>query len=209
VKYAARSGSALLFISGSATLQAMTALLDMPEIRERVSPLSVAEYHQLGEFNENGRRTELIRGILIEKMSKSPLHYYLIETLRRMLSGQMQRDWDLRQEGPLTTADSEPEPDLAVVTGLLEEFRNAHPRTAALAVEVAVPSLSIDRVKALIYAEAGVTEYWIVCPEQKQVEVYRKPGPQGYAERIIVAAPALLESAALAGVRVDLGALFA
>ena len=80
------------------------------------------EYHRLGEFNENGRRTELIRGILIEKMSKSPLHYYLIETLRRMLAGQMQAEWDLRQEGPLTTGDSEPEPDLAVVTGLSESF---------------------------------------------------------------------------------------
>ena len=187
----------------------MTALLDMPEIRERVSPLSVAEYHQLGEFNEDGRRTELIRGILIEKMSKSPLHYYLIETLRRMLSGQMQPDWDLRQEGPLTMADSEPEPDLAVVTGPLAAFRNTHPRTAALAIEIAVSSLAIDRVKAAIYAEAGVQEYWIVCPEQKQVEVYRQSGPQGYAQRAVVVAPAVLESAALAGVRVDLSALFA
>ena len=64
-------------------------------------------------------------------------------------------------------------------------------------------------MKALIYAEAGVKEYWIVCPEQKQVEVYRQPGPQGYAARTIVAAPAVLESEALTGVRVDLGALFA
>jgi len=39
---------------------------------EQVSPLSVAEYHQLGEFNENGRRTELIRGFIIQKTSKSP-----------------------------------------------------------------------------------------------------------------------------------------
>ena len=44
----------------------MTAILDIPEVRQRVSRLSVEEYHRLGEFNENGRRTELIRGIVIE-----------------------------------------------------------------------------------------------------------------------------------------------
>jgi hypothetical protein len=52
----------------------MTPILDIPEVRQRVSPLSVEEYHRLNEFNENGRRTELIRGVVIEKMSKSPLH---------------------------------------------------------------------------------------------------------------------------------------
>lgn len=187
----------------------MTSLLDVPEIRERVSPLSVAEYHQLGEFNGNGRRTELIRGILIEKMSKAPLHYTMIERVREILSAQIQPGWLLRQEGPLTTADSEPEPDVAIVRGQRGAFDATHPRTAVLAIEVAVSSLAIDRVKALIYAEAGVQEYWIVCPEQKQVEVYRQPGPQGYAERTLVASPAVLECAALAGVKVDLGALFA
>ena len=52
----------------------MSAILDIPEVRQRVSPLSVEEYHRLDEYNENGKRTELIRGIIIEKMSKSPLH---------------------------------------------------------------------------------------------------------------------------------------
>jgi hypothetical protein len=50
-----------------------TAILEIPEVRQRVSPLSVAEYHRLAEFNDNGRRTELIRGIVIEKSSKALL----------------------------------------------------------------------------------------------------------------------------------------
>jgi len=51
----------------------MTAeILEIPEVRRRISPLSVEEYHKLGEFNENGKRTELIRGIVIQKMSKPP-----------------------------------------------------------------------------------------------------------------------------------------
>lgn len=115
----------------------------------------------------------------------------------------------MRQEGPLTFTDSEPEPDLSVVRGLPESYRHAHPTAAELVVEVAVSSLEIDRLKALIYAEAGVPEYWIVCPEEKQVEVYRQPGAQGFAERTVLAAPATIECAALPGVRVDLAALFA
>jgi len=187
----------------------MTALLEVPQIRERFSPLSVAEYHQLGEFNEHGRRTELIRGIVIEKMAKSPLHYYMIEKLRAILRAQIPPGWVLRQEGPLTLADSEPEPDLCILPGSLETFHRAHPVSAEWAIEVAVSSLEIDRIKAMIYAEAGVREYWIVCPEQRQVEVYRQPGPRGYAECSVVAAPLVLESLAVAGMAVDLGALFA
>jgi hypothetical protein len=52
--------------------QRMIAILDVPGIKERVSPLSVSEYHQLGEYNKNGRRTELVRGIVIEKFRSRP-----------------------------------------------------------------------------------------------------------------------------------------
>ena len=187
----------------------MTALLEVPAIRQRFSPLSVAEYHRLGEFNENGRRTELICGIVIEKMSKSPLHYDTIEAVREILEGQIQPGLVIRQEGPLTLGDSEPEPDIAVVRGARRDFRTAHPTTAELVIKVDVSSLEIDRAKARIYAEAGVREYWIVCPEEKRVEVYRRPVDMGYAEVSSFAAPALLTSAVLADVCLDLSVLFA
>jgi Uma2 family endonuclease len=187
----------------------MTALLDLPQIRELVSPLSVAGYHRLGEFNDHGRRTELIRGLVLEKMSKSPLHYTMIERVREVLAGQIQPGWLLRQEGPLTLTDSEPEPDIAIVRGVRGTFDTAHPSTAEFVLEIAVTSLEVDRVKAQIYAEAGVGEYWILCPNEKLAEVYRQPQTGGYAERSLVAAPAILECAALTGVSLNLGAIFA
>ena len=187
----------------------MTALLEVPAIRQRFSPLTVADYHHLGEFNENGRRTELVRGIVIEKdvQVTTALHHDRTRA-GNPLAGQIQPGWLLRQEGPLTLADSEPEPDVAVVLGPRGAFNAAHPTTAELVVEVAVSSLEIDRVKAQIYAEAGVKEYWIVCPEEKRVEVYRQPGANGYAERTMIAPPEVIACAALPGVRVDLTALF-
>ena len=182
----------------------MTALLELPEIRRQAFAVPVEAYHRLTE----GMRTELLRGTIIEKMSKSPSHYSAVEDLREILSGQIKPGWMLRQEGPLTFSDSEPEPDLCIVRGRKADFRRTHPTTAELVIEVAVTSLEIDRVKALIYAEAGVKEYWIVCPQEKVVEVYRQPGAQGYAEHSVLAPPAVLECAALPGVQVGLAALF-
>jgi Uma2 family endonuclease len=183
----------------------MTALLEVPAIRQRAKRFSVADYQRLTE----GQRTELLRGTIIEKMSKSPAHQFFIESLREILTGQITPEFIVRTEGPITTADSEPEPDVAVVRGPLQKYRHTHATTAELVIEVAVSSLEIDRVKAHIYAEAGVKEYWIVCPEETHVEVYRQPRAEGYAERTTVASPAVIECGALPGVRVDLAALFA
>jgi Uma2 family endonuclease len=177
----------------------MNALLEIPAIRKRAARLSVQDYHRLPELP-----VELLRGTIIEKMSKSPLHAAVSDELRRLLSTQLRTGHFLRSEGPLTLADSEPEPDISIVKGESADFRHAHPATAELVIEVAVSSLEIDRVKALIYAEAGVKEYWIVCPQEKRVEVYRRPGPRGYGERSDFEPPAVLESSALPLVRVKL-----
>jgi Uma2 family endonuclease len=182
----------------------MIALLEVPAIRQRVARLSVEDYHRLGE-----RPVELLRGNIIEKMSKSPSHQFHADRLRKILSAQISPDWMVRQEGPLTFADSEPEPDVAVVRGPEELYRTAHPATAALVVEIALSSLEVDRVKADIYADAGVAEYWIVCPDEKRVEVYRQPGANGYAEYTVITPPAEIECVALPGVRLHLAAIFA
>ena len=88
----------------------------------------------------------------------------------------------MRQEASLRFADSVPEPDVAVVRGRKEDFRTRHPTTAELVVEVVVSSVALDRENASLYAEAGVTEFWIVLGETEQVEVYRRPESGVYQE---------------------------
>ena len=183
----------------------MIALLEVPAIRQRAKRFSVADYQRLTE----GQRTELLRGTIIEKMSKSPAHQFFLNRLRKILTAQISPEFLVCTDEPISTADSEPEPDVIVMRGPEEKYRHAHATTAELVIEVAVSSIEIDRVKAQIYAEAGVKEYWIVCPEERQVEVHRQPGAAGYAERTMVAPPTTIECAALPGVRVDLAALFA
>jgi Uma2 family endonuclease len=138
----------------------MAAILDIPEVRQRISPLSVEEYHRLDEFNENGHRTELIRGIVIQKLSKSPLHRTVSSILYESLLAQLPQGYTVWKEEPITLADSEPEPDVSVTRGGKRGFASAHPATAELA--VAVSSAALDRENASLCAEGVVKEYWIV-----------------------------------------------
>lgn len=183
-------------------LPRLNDMLDIPGIRRRMTLLSVDDYHRLPE-----RPVELLCGRLVDKVSKSPLHFATTADLFRLLQPRVPDGFVLRQEGPLTFADSEPEPDIAIVRGALNDFRTRHPTGAELVIEVAVSSLEIDRFKALIYAAAGIPEYWIVRPEERIVEVYRDPTPQGYGAAIMVQPPETLTSRGMA-LTLDLNVLF-
>ena len=186
----------------------MSTILELPEVRRRVSPLTVEEYHRLGEFNEHGRRTELIRGIIIEKMSKSPLHAALAKRLYDLIARMLPNGLVVRREDPLALADSEPEPDIAVVRGTEAEFFRAHPTTAELVVEVAVSSPALDRENASLYAEAGVKEYWIVLGTERRVEVYRRPENGHYQETRVFEAKDIIECSSVPALRLTVSELF-
>jgi len=186
----------------------MTPILEIPEVRRRVSPLTVEEYHRLDEFNEHGRRTELIRGIIIEKMSKSPLHCALAKRLYDLVAAKLRGGFTVRREDPLTLADSEPEPDVSVVRGTAADFYNVHPSTAELAVEVAISSAALDRENASLYAEAGVKEYWIVLGTERQIEVYRRPQNGHYQEKHTVGLKDTIECGSVPGVQIRLVDIF-
>ena len=186
----------------------MSAILEIPEVRQRLSPLSVEEYHRLGEYNENGRRTELIRGFVIEKMSKSPLHRIIGSLLYDLLSKQLPRGYSIWKEEPLTFIDSEPEPDISVTIGNKIDFNKAHPSTAELVVEVAVSSAALDRENTSLYAEAGVKEYWIVLGKERKIEVYLDPRDGQYQQKRIVGAEETLQCASVPALQILVADLF-
>jgi Uma2 family endonuclease len=186
----------------------MSAILEIPEVRQRASPLSVEEYHRLDEFNENGRRTELIRGIIIQKTSKSPSHSSIAKRLYDLIAAVLPKGLVVRREDPITLADSEPEPDIAVVRSAEADFFKAHPTTAELVVEVAVSSPALDRESASLYAEAGVKEYWIVLGQERQVEVYRQPHNGRYRDVRRFGPDDTLDCASVASVHIRISDLF-
>ena len=186
----------------------MISVLDDPAIRARVPAITVENYHRMFALGMVAPNTELIRGTLVEKMPKSPLHASIVELLRDSLEPVLPQGWFVRQEQPLTFADSEPEPDIAVIRGSRRDFLTAHPETAELIVEVVVTSERIDRVKLGVYAEAGVQECWLLLAEERVIE--RHTAPQGTAyQRVERAAfPATLESTVCPGLTLPPGDLF-
>jgi Uma2 family endonuclease len=180
------------------------SLLEKPQIRQWLLPISVEQYHRLSESGIIAENTELLRGAILRKMTRSPLHTYAVHTLLQLLLAALPGGVYVRKEEPLTFADSEPEPDLAVVDGTAEDYRTGHPQAARLVIEVAVASLELDREKAAVYAQAGVGEYWIVILERRQLEIYTQPTTSGYGIcRTIGVTDANIELSEFPGVLVD------
>jgi len=186
----------------------MTPLLELPTVRERMHRLSVAEYHRAGEAGVISENVELLRGIIVTKMPKSPLHEFVAQKLMLLLLALLPKAFQVRCERPLTLRDSEPEPDLSVVRGLPEDWLKGHPTTAQLVVEVAVTSVSVDETKAEIYAEAGIPEYWLVRAQERTVDIYREPTHEGYRSKITLTASDVLQCASLPGVSFPLADIF-
>jgi len=181
--------------------------LQMPVRGAEVWPLSVEAYHALGEARLIPERTELLYGFVYHKMSKSPFHCYLVQMLQDLLHAVVPAGFVVRTEQPITCADSEPEPDLAVVCGQVADFRQAHPRTAELVIEVCVSSADYDRSKLRAYANAGVKECWLVLGREKQIEVHRQPGEDQFAERTLHGPGARVTSTVIPNFTVDLSKL--
>lgn len=108
----------------------MIESLTKPSMQKRALPISVVAWHAIVAKELAPERAELIRGVIIEKSSKSALHYKLLKRLARLLAKLDGFGFSVRQEGPLTFSDSEPEPDLAVVAGN-DELIEGHPKTAS------------------------------------------------------------------------------
>ncbi len=147
---------------------------------DEVWRLSVAQYHAMigaGILTEDDP-VELLEGWLVKKMPKKPRHRVVTQLTREALAGLLPAGWHVDAQEPITTAASEPEPDVAVVAGDRLRYLDHHPgpQDVALVVEVADSSLRRDRsTKKRIYAAAGIPVYWVVNLLENQVEVCTAP----------------------------------
>jgi Uma2 family endonuclease len=164
---------------------------------ELVRPLKRSEYDrmvELGLFQDE--RVELIRGVLVRMTPQRAPHASTVQQLNDLLSARLQKRFTLRIQSPLALSDdTEPEPNVAVVP--LGRYGTEHPRTALLIIEVSDTTLRKDRAKAVVYASAGIGEYWIVNLGARAVEVYSSPDGDRYAEVRTLRAGDVLRPAAL------------
>ena len=186
----------------------MIEILESAEVRQRALPISVATWHYIVEHDIVPRRAELIRGVIVEKVSKSSLHEFLTRELYLIFAQAGLVDCLVLKEGPLTLADSEPEPDLSIVRGTNADYRDGHPRTALLVVEVAVSSETSDREMVKAYAETGVPECWLVVAKRQEIERFTQPVGGVYDKCGVFGQGDEIRAEALPGVVVSLDRLF-
>ncbi|WP_306296772.1 Uma2 family endonuclease [Candidatus Entotheonella palauensis] len=151
-----------------------TALLVEPHQRRWTRE----EYYRMGELGLfRGQRVELIDGAVMVLSPQGPSHATSVERVRKALEASLGAGVWVRTQLPVDFGThSEPEPDISVVSGSLEDYTSAHPVTALLIVEVSDTTLSYDRNnKASLYAHAGITDYWIVNLVNRQLEIRRQP----------------------------------
>ena len=125
---------------------------------------------------------ELLEGWLVTKMPKNPRHRVVTQLTREALAQLLPPAWYADAQEPITTADSEPEPDVVVVRGERRHYLDRHPGPSdlALVVEVADSSLQRDRLlKKRLYAAAAIAEYWIINLIDNQIEVHTEPSAAG------------------------------
>ena len=160
----------------------MSATAAEPPIRHyRLSRLEYERAVEAGAF-EPGARVELIDGDLHAMTPEGSRHSLGIDLAAECLREAFGPGWYVRVQHPLAAGDrSEPEPDIAVVRGPMRSYRDAHPTSAALVVEVSHDSLGRDRsVKQRVYAECGIPEYWILALPDERLEIHRDPAGDGY-----------------------------
>lgn len=124
-------------------------------------------------------RVELLEGVIVAMSPHTPLHAWAISQVGDVLRRAIADRALVRVQLPLVTGTgSAPEPDLFVVPGRQSDYRDRHPTSALLVVEISDSSLQQDRLtKSAIYAAAGVPEYWVVDLRDVRVEIFREPEP--------------------------------
>jgi Uma2 family endonuclease len=147
----------------------------------RVRRMRRVEYERLVSIGFFGpeERLELVGGVLVVREPQGSRHATGIRRVETVLRRVFGVGWDVRSQLPVALDDeSEPEPDVTVVPGTYDDYRDAHPARPVLIVEIADAGLAFDRTdKASLYARAGIADYWIVNLPEDVLEVYRQPIP--------------------------------
>ncbi|MEL6468430.1 MAG: Uma2 family endonuclease [Cyanobacteria bacterium J06623_4] len=175
----------------------MTALSSSPPTTratfQNVKHWSVEEYHKLSEVGllDPDERTELIAGQIILMAAQGTSHVIALQLLALQLDVFLRdKPYFVRTQHPIQLDDlSEPEPDLAIVDGNILTYADRHPNSqdVRLIVEIADTTLHKDcNIKDKAYAQAGISEYWVLDLPNRQLHIYQQPTPQGYSRRLIL-----------------------
>jgi Uma2 family endonuclease len=142
---------------------------------------TVDEYHRMwdaGIFPDH-KRLELIRGEIIEMPPPKPPHSGRVNRLNHLFMSRLGESALVAVQNPSSIDEmSEPVPDVLLLKPRVDFYSERHPvpEDIFLAIEVSNTTLRFDtKVKAPLYAEAGIREYWILNIPKNVLEVRSEP----------------------------------
>ncbi|HAJ60644.1 MAG TPA: hypothetical protein DCP31_16390 [Cyanobacteria bacterium UBA8543] len=155
------------------------------------------EYHRLIDlgFLTEDDRVELIRGEIMQMAAKGTPHTNCCRDLLRELAALVAGRAELQCQDPIVlSSNSEPEPDFAILRKRADNYRFALPNAddVLLVIEIADSTIKYDRkVKIPLYAESGISDYWIFNLVKNHLETYSEPyqelqGGFGYGLKHII-----------------------
>ena len=126
---------------------------------------------------KDGEKVELLGGELVEMSPQGPLHSGMSYLVLRWLRLNLDRSIEFAAHSPLRLSSlNEPEPEFFLFPFGLDVNEVRGPDTI-LVIEVAHSSLKLDLgVKASIYAQHGVQEYWVIDLEGRKTHVHTLSG---------------------------------
>ncbi|CBN55082.1 MULTISPECIES: Uma2 family endonuclease [Kamptonema] len=154
---------------------------------------TVQDYHQMienGILNED-EKVELLAGQIVKMAAKGTAHNAAVKRTVELLQDLLGRLVLISVQDSIQLNDnSEPEPDIALLMRdpLYYEDRHPTPSEIYLIIEIADTTLRKDcGIKATIYAQSGITDYWVLDVNDRQLHVFREPSQEGYQSELILA----------------------
>jgi Uma2 family endonuclease len=176
--------------------------------------ITVEEYevmYEAGVFKPD-ERLELINGEILKVAPMNAPHISYVIRLSRIFTERLTKRAIVSTQLPIViNEESEPEPDISILRWRSDDYFSGKPKAqdVYLLIEVASASLLFDRrVKLPLYARVGVPEVWIVNVQARQLEVYRNPKGEDYAERQILQPTDKISLLAFPDVEIPLSEVF-
>lgn len=149
---------------------------------------TVQQYHKMvdsGILTENDR-VELIGGEIIEISPIGTKHTACVNRLVNLLVQLLGKMVIVAAQNPVNlNYNSEPQPDVVLLKPRDDFYENAHPQPEDifLLIEVADSTVIYDREEKIpLYAQANITEFWLVDINAQVVEVYQQLTAAGYQQ---------------------------
>lgn len=175
--------------------------------------LTVEEYQKMAEVGilTEEDRVELLDGKIVNMSPSGHRHATMVKQITALFYELLAKKVTISvQDSIIVNPYSMAEPDVAILKYSPNSYKGALPKASdvLLVIEVADSTQEKDRkLKAPLYASAGIPEYWIVDVERNQIEICREPHEGQYRLKEVVRPGGVIEPTGL-GVRVEVEGLF-